>query len=159
MILAAIIESQNELREFLPWVPYILTVEESIESAQRAIVNFQNFEDELRFSLVEKESGKFVGVIGLIIRDRNIPFFELGYWVRSSCVGLGYISEAVTALERYDFDELKAKRVEIKTAEGNLKSRAVAERCGYVCEGTLKNDRMLPSGEVGSTVVYAKTVL
>ncbi|ENM5772416.1 GNAT family N-acetyltransferase [Vibrio mimicus] len=159
LMLAAIIESQSELKQFLPWVPHSMTSEESIKNTQQAIANFQNFADELRFLLIEKESGQFVGAIGLIIRDKSIPFFEIGYWLRSSFVGFGYISEAVKVLERYAFYDLEAKRVEIKTAENNYKSRAVAERCGYVYEGTHKNDRILPNGEISSTVVYAKTGL
>ncbi|EPF8165718.1 GNAT family N-acetyltransferase, partial [Vibrio mimicus] len=87
LMLAAIIESQSELKQFLPWVSYSMTPEESIKNTQQAIVNFQNFADELRFSLIEKESGQFVGAIGLIIRDKDIPFFEIGYWLRSSFVG------------------------------------------------------------------------
>ncbi len=157
MMLAAIIESQDELGKFLPWVAYALTEEESIQNTQQAIVNFENFEGELRFSIIEKKSGRFVGAIGLIIRDKNIPFFEIGYWLSNAFVGNGYMTEAVTVLEQYAFDELKAKRVEIKAAEGNVKSRAVAERCGYLHEGTLINDRMLPNGAVSNTVVYAKT--
>ncbi|HFQ5314266.1 TPA: GNAT family N-acetyltransferase, partial [Vibrio vulnificus] len=44
-----------------------------------------------------------------------------------------------------------------KAAEHNLKSRAVAERCGYVFEGILRNNRRLPSGDLSSTAVYSKT--
>lgn len=69
------------------------------------------------------------------------------------------MSEAVSTVEAYAFNELNAKRVEIKMAENNRKSRAVAERCGYLYEGTYKNDRMLPNGEISNTVVYAKTSL
>ncbi|WP_020394849.1 GNAT family N-acetyltransferase [Thiolinea disciformis] len=159
LILAAIVESQNDLKQFLAWVPSSLTVEASIKNTEQAIANFQDFDNELRFSLIAKASGQFVGAIGLIIRDKQIPFFEMGYWLRSSCVGFGYMSEAVVTLEDYAFNVLKAKRVEIKMAENNWKSRAVAERCGYVYEGTHKNDRMLPNGKISNTVVYAKTSL
>ena len=91
LILAAIVESQNDLKQFLAWVPSSLTVEASIKNTEQAIANFQGFDNELRFSLIAKASGQFVGTIGLIIRDKKIPFFEIGYWLRSSCVGFGYI--------------------------------------------------------------------
>ena len=158
-ILAAVLESQAELAKFLSWVPVSLTEAESIESTQQAILNFENLEKELRFSIFEKVSSRFVGSIGLIIRDIKIPYFEIGYWIKSSCVSLGYATESVKLLETYTFNELKARRVEIKAAECNLKSRAVAERCGYLYEGTLRNDRKLLSGEISNTVIYAKTEL
>ncbi|MGF1763226.1 GNAT family N-acetyltransferase [Aliivibrio kagoshimensis] len=158
-LLEAIVESQSELSVYLPWVPYALTEEESIEEMKRAINNFENFEGELRHLIIEKCSGRLVGAIGLIIRDKSVPFFEIGYWLRSSCVGLGYMTEALNRLEEKAFVELKANRVEIKAAEENIKSWSIAKRCGYAFEGTLRNDRRLPSGELNNTVVYAKTGL
>ncbi|MGF1701478.1 GNAT family N-acetyltransferase [Photobacterium makurazakiensis] len=159
LMLEAIRESEAELSEFLPWVPFSLTEDESIENMKQAISNFEAFEGELRYSLIDKNSGIFVGAIGLIIRDKDVPYFEIGYWLRSTCVGFGYITEAVSVIENYAFTELKANRVEIRAAEGNTKSRAVAERRGYSFEGTLFNERRMPSGDLSNTVVYAKTVL
>lgn len=155
-ILAAIRNSKAELSEYLPWVGNALTVEGSVNDTKQAIKNFENFEGELRFSIFVKESNEFVGAIGLIIRDKSVPFFEIGYWLKSSSVGSGYVTEAVDILEKYAFQDLNAKRVEINAAEGNLKSRAVAERCGYKYEGILQNHRRLPNGEISNTVVYAK---
>ncbi|MCS0082925.1 GNAT family N-acetyltransferase [Vibrio alginolyticus] len=159
LMLEAILESQDELGVYLPWVPYALTEAESIENTKQAISNFENFEGELRYSVVEKSTGRFLGAIGLIIRDKTVPYFEIGYWLRSSSVGYGFISEAVKAVETYAFKELKANRLEIKAAVDNLKSRSVAERGGYTFEGILCNDRRLPSGELSSTAMYAKTGL
>ncbi|WP_076415358.1 GNAT family N-acetyltransferase [Shewanella sp. UCD-KL12] len=159
LMLEAIRESKSELSVYLPWVPYALTEAESIENTKQAMSNFKNFEGELRYSIVEKHSDRLIGAIGLIIRDKSIPFFEIGYWLRSSFVGSGFIVEAVKALENYAFLKLKANRLEIKAAEENLKSRAVAERCGYQFEGMLRNDRRLPSGELSNTAIYAKTAL
>lgn len=158
-MLEAILESQAELSQFLDWVPFALTEQQSIESTKQAMADFDNFENELRYSLLDKNSGKFVGMIGLLIRDKNVPYFEIGYWLRSSCAGAGYITEAVRALESHAFNHLKAQRVEIRAAASNNKSRAVAERVGYQLEGTLYNERRLPSGELDNTVIYAKTRL
>ncbi|MCP4325113.1 MAG: GNAT family N-acetyltransferase [Alteromonadales bacterium] len=159
LMLEAILESQDELSVYLPWVPYALTEAESIENTKQAISNFENFEDELRYSIIERSTGRFLGVIGLIIRDKTVPYFEIGYWLRSSGVGNGFISEAVKAVETYAFKELNANRLEIKAAENNLKSRSVAQRGKYSFEGILRNDRRLPSGELSGTAVYAKTGL
>lgn len=156
-MLLAVVESQNTLRQFLPWVPNALTEQESINDMQKAIDNFERFENELRFGLIEKTSGQLVGVIGLVIRDKSVPFFEIGYWLRSSCAGKGYMTEAVTRLEHYAFTELSANRVEIRVAETNLKSQAVAERCQYLLEGMLVNECRLPSGALSNTLIYAKS--
>ena len=49
------------------------------------------------------------------------------------------MTEALNALTQYAFETLKAKRVEIRIDTENLKSRKVAERCGYELEATLEN--------------------
>lgn len=155
-MLEAILESKGELEAYLPWVPHSLTEEASIANVKEAITFFENYEKELRYSIHLKETGELVGVIGLLIRDKTLPAFEIGYWLRTSCVGFGYMTEAVHALESYAFDELNAQRIVITSAEGNSKSRAVAERAGYELEETLINERTLPSGELTNTVVYIK---
>lgn len=156
-ILDAIVESKIELSEFLTWVPYALTEKESIENTKQAIANFNNIENELRFSILNKQNNKLVGAIGLIIRDKTVPFFEVGYWLRTTCVGFGYAAEAVSVIEKYAFEQLNANRLEIKCAELNVKSKTVALRCGYEFEGRMKNTNRLPSGELSNTLVFAKT--
>ncbi len=158
-MLNAILSSQNELGEYLPWVPHALTEQASIEDTEKAIRNFDKFEEELRFSIIHSQSEELIGAIGLIIRDKSVPFFEIGYWLRTESTGLGYVTEAVKGLEQYAFDHLKANRVEIRAAEGNAKSRNIAERCGYHLEGVYRNDRLLPSGELSNTAVYSKIAL
>lgn len=158
-MLEAIRASKHELSEFLPWVPFALTEEESINTTKQAMSDFDSFESELRYSIIEKETGKLIGAIGLIIRDKEVPYFEIGYWLQTTSVGAGYVTEAVQLLEVHAFTTLKANRVEIRAAESNTKSRSVAERCGYVLEGIALNERRLPSGKLSNTVIYSKTTL
>ncbi|MGR6837965.1 GNAT family N-acetyltransferase [Aliivibrio wodanis] len=158
-MLEAILESERELRDFLPWVDFALTESGSISNTQKAIDSFNSFTDELRYSIVRKSDGYFLGVISLMIRDKSVPAFEIGYWLRTSVTGEGYISEALVLLESYAFNELGANRVAITAASKNKKSCAVAERGGYQFEGKLLNARRLVSGELDSTMVYAKTCL
>jgi RimJ/RimL family protein N-acetyltransferase len=158
-MLEAIIESEQELRQFLPWVDYALTESDSISNTQKAIDNFDNFTDELRYSIIRKSDGYFLGAIGLIIKDKSVPYFEIGYWLRTSATGNGYMSEAVTLLESHAFKEYGAYRIEITAASTNLSSRAVAESCGYQLDAILSNARRLPSGELSDTVIYSKVCL
>lgn len=62
---------------------------------------------------------------------------EVGYWLSSRAGGNGVMTRAVAAL----LDALFADgvfRVELRTAADNLPSRAVAERLGFMLEGTLR---------------------
>ncbi len=152
----AIRETEYELSEYLTWVQ--ASLQEPEKNMLIAIENHQAFCKEVRFYIIQAESTKLIGAIALLIRDLNVPFFELGYWIRKTETGNGYALEAVGILESYAFSELKARRLEIRMAKSNSKSRAVAERSGYKFEAELANERRLPSGELTNTLVYAKTV-
>jgi ribosomal-protein-serine acetyltransferase len=88
-----------------------------------------------------------------------VPRFEIGYWCRSSETGKGYVTEVVQALSKVAFEHLGAARVEIRCDDSNLRSAAVAERCGYTLEGVLKNHERNPKGDLCSTRIYALTNL
>ena len=151
----AIKESESELSEYLTWVQ--ASLQEPDKNMLTAIENHKAFREEVRFYILHAESDRFIGTIGLLIRDLNVPFFELGYWIRKTETGKGYALEAVKVLEDYAFRELGARRLEIRMAENNSKSQAVAERSMYRFEAELVNERRLPSGELTNTLVYAKT--
>ncbi|WP_102525532.1 GNAT family N-acetyltransferase [Vibrio tapetis] len=151
-----ITNSQTELSTFLPWVTESLTLQTLENNVQMAVDNYHQFTDGFWFNIVEKQTQSFIGVVGFIIRDATVPYFELGYWLDSGKTGQGFISEALPLVERYAFDEKKAKRLEIKMAGSNQQSRAVAERCGFCLEAKLSHARRLPSGVIDSTWVYAK---
>ncbi len=151
---SAILESQQELEQYLGWVSEALN--NPMANLQKAIENHENFTGELRYFIIDRVSSNIVGTIGLIIRDPEVPFFEIGYWVRTSQSGKGYVTEAVNLLQTYAFEEFHAKRLEIRMAGSNTKSRAVAQRCGFVFEAKLINERRLPDGALSDTLVYAK---
>ena len=81
--------------------------------------------------------------------------FEIGYWVRTSLVGNGYVSECVAQLTRLCFERFDARRVEICASADNLRSRRVAELAGFRCERTIAPDGSHPDGSPRATIVYA----
>jgi RimJ/RimL family protein N-acetyltransferase len=101
------------------------------------------------------QPGRLLGGCGLHCIDWNVRRFEIGYWRRTSA-GPGLIDEAVQALTRFAFDELRAQRVEIRMDARNDASRRVAERNGYTFEGVLRADSLTPSGEPRDTRLYAR---
>jgi RimJ/RimL family protein N-acetyltransferase len=70
--------------------------------------------------------------------------------------GKGYATEAVEALVQLAFGHLGAKRLELVTDWENVRSRKLAERCGFVLEGVLHNERRAPDGTLRDTCLYAR---
>ncbi len=152
----ALAESYADLIKFLLWPvsdPSLETVRTNIE---QAIHNFENHLNEYRFLIIRNSDSRLVGNISLLIRDLKIPYFEFGYWVRSSEQGNGYIGKAVELLEDYAVTELNVRRLEIRMAESNVKSKLVAERAGYEFEAKLHSDRVLSDGSIENSLVYYK---
>jgi RimJ/RimL family protein N-acetyltransferase len=149
----------NSLPVFKEWFPWAQTepiLAEREENIREAVANFITRKD-LRFHLYLKETGEFIGSTGLHRIDWTLPKFEIGYWLDTKFEGHGYMSEAVERLTQFAFEELGARRVEIRCDEENVKSRSVAERVGFTLEGTLRQDSLSPDGNVlRNTCIYAK---
>ena len=162
MVCAAVTESLPELRRFLaslPWVASDPTPETSEIWCRNAMANFIARKD-MPFLLLDKTAGStpvMVGVVGLHRPVWTTPKFEIGYWVRTSHAGKGIISEGVHAVAELALQQLRAARVELITDDDNAASRRVAQRCGFVLEGTLRNERRAPDGTLRHTCVYART--
>lgn len=153
----SIIGNRAELSVFLPWVTNALTSGDIERNTLEAIDNYKKIMGEFWFNIIDIKTDEFIGAVGFIVRDRVVPYFEIGYWLITARTGNGYVTEAIKMIEHYALHDLKANRLEIKMAGSNLKSRAVAERCGYQLEASLANGRRLPSGMLDSTLIYSKT--
>lgn len=156
MLYQAVGESLEQLKPWMPWAHNELTTEGEETIVRRMCLNFMARED-LPLFLLRKDSGEFVGGSGLHRFDWTVPRFEIGYWVRTSCQGKGYITEAVTGITHFAFERLFAERVEIHMDDLNVKSWRVAERCDFKLEGVLRNHARDVNHRLRNTRVYAKT--
>src|SRR5262245_8338576 len=150
----AIVESFAELKEWMPWAQTLPSVDDSEQFARESHAKFVRRED-LPMIMLRASDGEFLGASGIHRIDWNVPRFEIGYWCRTSCVGHGYVSEAVIALTQLAFTSLNARRVEIRCDERNSRSRRVAERVGFELEGRLRRDSLGPDGSSRNTLVYS----
>lgn len=80
--------------------------------------------------------GRLVGSVGARITPAR-EVAELGYWVDADVEGRGLVTRSVQAILGHLARDPRVRRVEIRTAAANRRSRAVAERCGFVLEGVL----------------------
>jgi RimJ/RimL family protein N-acetyltransferase len=155
----AVVESIESLRPWMPWAQTAPTADASELTCRQMAVRFAQRSDLPMFVFAraaDGSTGRLIGGTGLHRFDWQVPRFEVGYWVRRSEQGRGLISEAVQTLVRFAFDALQARRVEIRMSSANLRSRAVAERCGFTLEGVLRQDSLGVDGQPRDTVVYGR---
>ena len=81
------------------------------------------------FSMIEKESGAFIGNIELM--DVNDTERELGIAITGKMQNAGYGTEAVTAMAAYGMNQLKLKRIFLRTNPDNTRAIHVYEKCGF----------------------------
>ncbi|MFN7039110.1 MAG: GNAT family N-acetyltransferase [Alphaproteobacteria bacterium] len=95
---------------------------------------------DIRFVITDKETDNIIG-IGLYPpcqANWNIPSFGIMYFLAKTYQRKGYATEAVNALIRFAFKHLKARKIEIKCDEENVKSIAIPERLGMQLEASQK---------------------
>lgn len=109
---------------------------ESMEESLRILRMF--IEGKHTFALVEKESGRAVGSVGLEAPsdfadegDSELFGCEIGYVLSKSCWGKGYMTEAVRAVLQFCFRELRMDWVTCAHFTENDRSRRVIEKCGF----------------------------
>lgn len=153
-------ESRDHLR---PWEPEQADAFHTLDETRDWIIRASaNWLLRKRFSMGmwHLETQRYLGGLGLHPREPDgwaIPAFSIGYWVRVSEQGHGYVTEAVRLLTTYVFTSLQAQRIEITCDARNTRSIAVAERAGFVQEGRLRNVWRYADGTLADEVVYALT--
>lgn len=149
----AVRESIKEISPWLPWCHPDYRIEDTsafIMSREEARRN----EGEYGFAVCEVETGKFLGGVGISQVNQVYKYANLGYWVRSSCVGRGVASTAARLAARFGLEELGLQRIEILVATGNHASQRAAEKAGAMREGVLRK-RLLIDGQSHDAVVYS----
>jgi ribosomal-protein-serine acetyltransferase len=152
-VFEAIRESINEVAPWLPWCHEDYKVEETTEFILSRDVAWKNDTD-YGFGIFDAKTKEFLGGVGLSQINRAHQMGNLGYWVRTSCVGRGVASSAARMAARFALEELNLQRVEILAATENHASQRVAEKAGATREGVLRK-RLLVKGQAQDVVLYS----
>jgi RimJ/RimL family protein N-acetyltransferase len=102
----------------------------------------------------EKDSNEFVAQVYLGLTNRDLPEFALGFISDVNYQGQGYVTESVKAALNFVFQNLNAHRVFTECDDTNQRSLAVIERCGFIREGCLRENRQHPDSPISSTYIY-----
>ena len=149
----AIDESRDHVRPWLPFADQHQTEDETRDWIIRMMANWL-LRENLECSIWEASTGRYLGGLGLHPRNWELGYLEIGYWLRASAQGHGYVSEAVKLVGDYAFTSLGARRLEIRCDARNRRSAAVAERLGFAHEASLRNHMRAPDGSLRTTLIY-----
>lgn len=143
VVFAAVEEDRESLRQWLPWVDESHSVSDTlrfIEEAQRR----RREGSALTYGCwVELD---FCGVTGLHDIDLTNGSAQIGYWLKETAQGRGWMTQCCASLMGIVFEILGLERLEIRCAVGNEKSAAIPLRLGFTLEGTLRHAQRLAGG-------------
>ena len=126
--------SRGHLEPWLPWVPFNIDLDSSGRYAEASAADWDAARA-CRFSIRERSSRRFLGVIGLEAFAHLHESAELGYWLRMDACGKGVMTEAGRAVLDWAFGPVNAHRVRVAAATDNHASLSVIRRLGFKFEG------------------------
>jgi len=144
----------NQNRDFLKdWLPWLddntkpKDTEEFIKSAASQMAEGRGLTCLIFFQ------DNLVGTVSYNTIEPSTRTGSIGYWLDKDHNGKGIMTKCVEKLIEIGFRELALKKVEIRCAVGNTKSRSIPERLGLKEEGAIRNAENL-YGRYVDHVVY-----
>ncbi len=101
-----------------------------------------------------KDTQEFVAQIYIGVVNWELPEFDIGYFADKEHEGQGYVTEAVQGALRFCFGPLGAYRVRLECDDSNIRSFRVADRCGMIREGHIRENKKNADCRMSGTLLY-----
>ena len=125
-----------EVTAFLTWPPHA-SLHITEEVIHQWIRGYQR-PDFYQWAIELKELGQPVGSISVVSYNNDVDSAQVGYCLGKAWWSRGIMTEALTAVMEFLFQEVNASRVEARHDTRNPRSGAVMRKCGMEFEGTLR---------------------
>ena len=91
------------------------------------------------FLIFEKPNLQLIGEININNVQRGVvQSCSIGYWISENKMGLGLMSEAISLIKEFSFDELELHRIEAACLEKNQRSLNTLKKNHFNIEGVAK---------------------
>ena len=143
----AIEESRKELERHVTGpsrLHLVPEVEQLVERAKQQRKARQGY----FLGIFASATNQYVGYVNLHGISARIRSGEVGYWVRTSQTGKGIATTATALIVLFGFTELKLHKIVLRAAVDNPASWRIADKLGFVYEGTQRHEQLLPRGWV-----------
>jgi ribosomal-protein-alanine N-acetyltransferase len=146
--------ADDQVTEFYAWDRFT-DVGQGHELAARTAGQFRQREA-IRWGLVFPGAPRIIGTCGYARWSQENRFALLGYDLARDYWRRGLMSEAVSAVLRFGFEQMALHRVEATVLTGNTASAALLGRAGFQREGVLRG-RFLKQGEFWDVQMFGLT--
>lgn len=118
-------------------IPHPYTEVDAIEFIRQCREKDEVFGVQMSWA-IRKADGQLIGMISLFGKDEFPQKEEIGYWLARDFWGKGIMKRSLQAVTNIAVEKYGIVRLEAPTFAFNLHSQKVAEKCGYLYEGTLR---------------------
>ena len=127
--------NREHFSQFMAWPKFVKNQADTAQFLDSCWLKHQQNESKTYVILLK---GQAIGLLSFNQIDKNNKTAYIGYWLDSSKQGNGIMTVAINALIKHYAMQQIIRRFVIKCAVNNEKSNAIAKRCGFSYEGTLK---------------------
>ncbi len=136
------------------WVYFTHDLSIPVEFEKWAEPHF--LEERIQYTVIDKRTGEVAGSTAFgnySARDQRV---EIGWtWLGKAFHGTGINQSMKKVMLDYCFEQLKLKRVEIKTDVLNMPARMALLKFGAVEEGVLRSHTLMTHGRRRDTIYYS----
>ena len=144
--------SDRETNKYQGWIPTtLLDVEIFIGRISKQIDEPETW---FQFVIMEKETQKIIGDIGIHFFDRDNKQTEIGCTLNKNYQNKGYATESIKRVIDYLFNELKKHRIITSIDPDNKNSIRLVERIGFRNEAHFVESLMM-NGKWVDDLIYA----
>src|SRR5690625_362847 len=132
--------SRHYLRQWLPWVDHVKTVDHSLQFIKQS---FELYANRQSLNAGVFYQNKLAGIVSFNHFDWANYIGEIGYWLDIDQQGKGIMTQAVKSLIDQGFTYFDLNKIEIYTATENTKSQAIPQRLNFKKEGVIREAEFL----------------
>jgi len=136
--------SQDAAIQHFVSVPSPYQVDDAAFFVEQAAIEGWRSQRRAEFLVADSVSRRRLGRVGLGLDGTGMA--EIGYWMDPAARRQGVATHSVLALCQWAFRDLGVEIITWRTEAGNLASRRVAEKAGFLIEATLRK-RLIHRGQ------------
>lgn len=132
------------------------TDKDSLRAALKSAILKRMTGEEYPFVIIDKAKNTVIGCTRYMEMEQAHKKLEIGWtWYIPAYWATGYNTECKLLLLTYAFETLNCMRVQLKTWDRNMRSRAAILKLGAQFEGILRNNILRYDGVIRNTVYFS----
>lgn len=148
--------NRERLEDRFPELALVHAVEDSSSFVHQQLSKWYA-QSSYSFAIWDTDSANIIGYIEINNIQWNIPKAEGVLFIDRNYEGQGIMTEVVTKMLSFVFEQLKLKKLNMIMAADNYAAQRLARKCGFRREGDIRNEIRKSGGELSDAMLLGFT--